>query len=199
MVLLLLITAAAACLATGLITTNVVFTYVALGLAIAGAALIIGNIVLRQRNASESLADTPGNETDNPDEGKAIETDDPSDTSPVEPDQVEGAENSELTSAHPARETPRPPEHLVTTAGATSTTAEPNSDGSHQIPETAEDGLVFVIPGRKRFHRDTCHFLRRDPEELTLEEARDEGFTACTACAPDLSVATTPSVFADRT
>lgn len=46
--------------------------------------------------------------------------------------------------------------------------------------------IVLVIPGRKRFHLPTCRQLAgRQTEELTYEEAREEGFTACTTCLPD--------------
>jgi hypothetical protein len=49
---------------------------------------------------------------------------------------------------------------------------------------------VWVVPGRKRYHLETCRQLAgRDKEELTFVEAREEGFTACTACLPDTALA----------
>jgi hypothetical protein len=49
---------------------------------------------------------------------------------------------------------------------------------------------VYVVPGRKRYHLETCRQLAgRDKEELTFEEAREEGFTPCTACLPDTALA----------
>ncbi|GAA3522816.1 hypothetical protein GCM10022222_00860 [Amycolatopsis ultiminotia] len=50
---------------------------------------------------------------------------------------------------------------------------------------TVEDGeVVFVVPGRMRFHLAGCRLLEgRDAEQLTLDEAEDEKFTACTVCA----------------
>jgi hypothetical protein len=49
----------------------------------------------------------------------------------------------------------------------------------------AEDGeVVFVVPGRMRFHVAGCRLLDgKSAEQLTLEEAEDEAFTACTVCA----------------
>ncbi|GIH68234.1 hypothetical protein [Sphaerimonospora thailandensis] len=45
------------------------------------------------------------------------------------------------------------------------------------------DSIVLVIPGRRRFHLPNCRQLvGRDVEELTVEEAREEGFTSCTTC-----------------
>lgn len=45
------------------------------------------------------------------------------------------------------------------------------------------DSIVLVIPGRRRFHLPNCRQLAgREVEELTVEEAREEGFTPCTTC-----------------
>ncbi|MEU6413882.1 hypothetical protein [Microbispora sp. NPDC046933] len=55
----------------------------------------------------------------------------------------------------------------------------------------APDAIVLVIPGRKRFHLATCRQLAgRETEELTHEEAREEGFTPCTTCLPETSTRT---------
>jgi hypothetical protein len=66
-------------------------------------------------------------------------------------------------------------------------------------PTTAVDvpaeTSVFVVPGRKRYHLETCRQLAgRDKEELTYVEAREEGFTACTACLPDTALAARAAV-----
>jgi hypothetical protein len=51
-----------------------------------------------------------------------------------------------------------------------------------EIPEP--DAAVYVVSGRKRFHRRDCRLLDgRDAEELTLLEAQEEDFTPCTVCA----------------
>ncbi|GAA0851930.1 hypothetical protein ACFQVD_16890 [Streptosporangium amethystogenes subsp. fukuiense] len=48
------------------------------------------------------------------------------------------------------------------------------------------EAIVLVIPGRKRYHVAGCRQLAgRDHEELTHEEAREEGFTPCTSCLPE--------------
>ncbi|MEV7379597.1 hypothetical protein [Streptomyces lydicus] len=47
-----------------------------------------------------------------------------------------------------------------------------------------QDSVVFVVPGRKRFHSRSCSSLKgKAAEELTLLEAREESFTPCTICA----------------
>ncbi|WP_062432083.1 hypothetical protein [Herbidospora daliensis] len=54
------------------------------------------------------------------------------------------------------------------------------------VPGLGPDSIVLVIPGRKRFHRTGCRQLvGRDTEELTVEEAREEGFSPCTTCVVD--------------
>ncbi|MDN3350985.1 hypothetical protein [Actinomadura sp. DC4] len=70
-------------------------------------------------------------------------------------------------------------------------------DDAPTVPATSATALdvpaetsVFVVPGRKRYHLETCRQLAgRDKEELTFVEAREEGFTACTACLPDTALA----------
>jgi hypothetical protein len=56
--------------------------------------------------------------------------------------------------------------------------------------DVPDDALVFVVRGRKRYHLDTCRQLAgRDAEELTYAEAKEEGFSPCTACMPDTALA----------
>ncbi|GAA3233963.1 hypothetical protein [Actinocorallia longicatena] len=58
---------------------------------------------------------------------------------------------------------------------------------SAQVPD---DAIVHVVPGRKRYHIDTCRQLAgRQTEELTYVEALEEGFSPCTACLPDTALA----------
>nr|WP_254716218.1 hypothetical protein [Actinomadura sp. WMMB 499] len=89
------------------------------------------------------------------------------------------------------RATPAP----AATAGArpAGTPPEPADDGV-EIPvqpvDVPGDAMVFVVRGRKRYHLDTCRQLAgRDTEELTYAEAREEGFSSCTACMPDTALA----------
>ncbi|GAA1894971.1 hypothetical protein [Actinomadura bangladeshensis] len=56
--------------------------------------------------------------------------------------------------------------------------------------DVPDDAMVFVVRGRKRYHLDTCRQLAgRDAEELTYAEAKEEGFSPCTACMPDTALA----------
>lgn len=50
----------------------------------------------------------------------------------------------------------------------------------------ADVEIVRIIPGRKRFHEPGCSSLiGRQSEELTREEAAEEGFTPCSMCSED--------------
>ncbi|MFP3969679.1 hypothetical protein SMC26_45835, partial [Actinomadura fulvescens] len=58
-----------------------------------------------------------------------------------------------------------------------------------------DEAVVFVVRGRKRYHLDTCRQLAgRDKEELTYAEAKEEGFSPCTACLPDTALAARAAV-----
>ncbi|MFF0767728.1 hypothetical protein ACFYUK_02440 [Nonomuraea wenchangensis] len=79
------------------------------------------------------------------------------------------------------RPQPQPPQRTVTLPAT----------GPRRPPAggVAPDAIVLVIPGRKRYHVAGCRQLAgREHEELTYEEAREEGFTPCTACLPDAAL-----------
>lgn len=49
---------------------------------------------------------------------------------------------------------------------------------------------VLVVDGRPRYHLDDCPHLRgRDPVGLPLSEAREAGFTPCSLCRPNSTLA----------
>lgn len=196
MLLTLLIIVSAACLATGLIAANTVFTYVALGLAVAGALLITGNIAVRKREIPDSATDTADDDEEGPlDEPRPASADDLESASTVDTEDSDHIADSEMAAAGTSEPTPESASSPSAAEIASIVAHEPavNSAGG-----PVETDLVFVVPGRKRFHRDDCHLLRHDSQELTLEEAREEGFTGCTACASDLSRTNNSSVVGHR-
>jgi hypothetical protein len=66
---------------------------------------------------------------------------------------------------------------------------------SSQASKVPGDAVVFVVRGRKRYHLATCRQLAgREKEELTYAEAREEGFSSCTACMPDTALAARAAV-----
>jgi hypothetical protein len=72
--------------------------------------------------------------------------------------------------------------------------------GVEEIPPPVDvpaDAIVYVVPGRRRYHLDSCRQLAgRGKQELTFEEAREEGFSPCTACMPDTALAARASASA---
>ncbi|WP_026341277.1 hypothetical protein [Actinomadura atramentaria] len=61
--------------------------------------------------------------------------------------------------------------------------------------EVPSDAVVHVVRGRRRYHLDTCRQLAgREADELTYAEAREEGFSPCTACMPDTALAARAAV-----
>ncbi|GGV25815.1 hypothetical protein GCM10010182_55690 [Actinomadura cremea] len=87
------------------------------------------------------------------------------------------------------------PAPAASTAAAPGPAGKPEpGDDAVEIPaqplDVPDDALVLVVRGRKRYHLDTCRQLAgRDTEELTYAEAREEGFSSCTACMPDTALA----------
>ncbi|MFI6812787.1 hypothetical protein ACIBG7_10275 [Nonomuraea sp. NPDC050328] len=83
------------------------------------------------------------------------------------------------------------PPYARPAAAAAVTAAQPpgRTPGRPQAGGVSPDALVIVIPGRKRYHVAGCRLLvGRDTEELTYEEAREEGFSPCTTCLPDAAL-----------
>ncbi len=59
---------------------------------------------------------------------------------------------------------------------------DPEGGASKSRPRS---GLVRVVPDRKRYHAPGCVSLEgRVSEELTRDEAIEEGFTGCSRCLP---------------
>ncbi|GAA3418925.1 hypothetical protein [Streptosporangium vulgare] len=91
---------------------------------------------------------------------------------------------------------PSAPQQMVVRHGMQQVPAAPTQPrrGPVAAPATAAaarrgaldpEAIVLVIPGRKRYHVAGCRQLAgREHEELTYEEAREEGFTPCTTCLP---------------
>ncbi len=53
----------------------------------------------------------------------------------------------------------------------------------------SQDTKVFVTDTGAKYHRETCRYLRLSKSELTLDSAKEKGYTACKVCKP----VTTPS------
>jgi hypothetical protein len=55
-------------------------------------------------------------------------------------------------------------------------------------------GTVLVVQGRPRYHVSGCRYLAgKLAEEVEVDEARAEGFTACGVCKPDAALVAGPA------
>ncbi|GAA5117879.1 hypothetical protein GCM10025762_33740 [Haloechinothrix salitolerans] len=70
------------------------------------------------------------------------------------------------------------------------------TDRGRRGPSRAREqpSFVRVVSGRRRYHVADCSLLEGLPDNvISLDEAQEEGFTACTACLPNDDPATTTS------
>ncbi len=87
-----------------------------------------------------------------------------------------GPELAETSGPSPVAMKPGAPARKAAAAGA--------GEGAATRPRRA--GSVVVVPGRPRFHKPGCRFVRDagDAESLTPNQAAKKGYTACGACKP---------------
>jgi hypothetical protein len=159
MIIALLAIAAAALLAVGVLLPEIALTYISLGLAILGLVIVMARIVRQRRKRVTDTAERHGDDSADP-----ATSDNQDEHVPAEEDDAE----------------PVPDDAPGRVEGGTDCTAEVPAGG----PET-----VLVIAGRRRFHRKECALTSgRSCEEVTVAEAREEGFTPCSTCKPGVEV-----------
>ena len=154
-------------LVLGMITAKLALVYIAIGVSVVSMILLGVGIFLQRellwgkdRGRGEGEAGEPEREREPVAAGSASRTA----TGPGEA---------------PATGSSVPDEPASTGEAAT---AGPAGTGRAVAPDAE---LVHVVPGRRRYHREGCASLAgRSTEELTIDEAREEGFTACTTCFP---------------
>jgi hypothetical protein len=158
MIVGVLIVAGLASLLVGVIVDQPIWVYAAVGLSLVALALIAFDW-WRNRPVEESEKDADVTEQD------AVQ---PAEDEAAEP-AAEGAETSQ-------------PEEPAGTSAATEETPAATKEATE---ETAGDTLwlVRIVPGRRRYHAPGCAQLDgQETEEVTVEEAVGEGFSACTRC-----------------
>ena len=168
-------------LVAAVITSNLQLVYVAIGVSVA-AALLLGIAVLGERlrarrvsSATATGATATGASGQTPEaaaEPAVVGAPLAGSVAVVEHDTVASAPAPEP----PAPEPPAPDPPQARVAPPPEMRVAPTPDG---------DLVVLVVPGRHLFHRPGCvRLIGRLTEELTLDEAFEEGFSACTACEP---------------
>lgn len=163
MLVVVLVLLAGAALVAGLVTGVSALLWVALAVSVAGLVVAAAAVYRRTRSrAPEVVSGTDGSS-----ESAGESTDDPVEPAPAPaPEAVEGPDGDDDTA--PAV----PP-------------VEP------AVAPVDGERSVVVVPGRRRFHAAGCRLLAGAPagDEVLLEEAVAEGFSACTTCHPRSSEA----------
>ena len=79
----------------------------------------------------------------------------------------------------------------VTTVSVTRPTVTTPAAEAADEPAATGGPTVSVVPGRPRYHVAGCRFLaaRSDVEEMPLDAAKAESYTACGVCKPDDALA----------
>jgi hypothetical protein len=68
--------------------------------------------------------------------------------------------------------------------------ADPPAAPEPDVEAAPVSGKVLVVAGRPRYHVGGCRYLTgKDADEVDVQSARDEGFTACGVCKPDAALA----------
>jgi hypothetical protein len=167
------------CLVLGLALGKTVMTYTALAIGLSGiVVLAAGEIFQRQR----SIRGRP-------------ERDEPAAIAPSTRKHLEGTD-----SAAQVQEQERPETETELQPTLIASISADDAEQSDSQPETAlgvsvaspsnsdHPYLVHVVPGRRRFHLTGCRLLDGHAhEQITTNEAREEGLSACTRCIPDRS------------
>ncbi|WP_020498643.1 hypothetical protein [Sciscionella marina] len=169
MTILVLLVVATAALVVGLFTHVLGLVWVALGVSLLAIGLLALRRILHRRRQVEHATETEERPDEAPIE-EALETGQesnlPSTTAEQPEDEKPKGTQAPQEEAGPGNENP-PPSDTVSSFG---------------VARSAE--LVRIIEGRRRYHLPGCRTLQEHTyEEITRDEAQDEGFTACTVCA----------------
>ncbi|HVW43600.1 MAG TPA: hypothetical protein VHC18_19850 [Amycolatopsis sp.] len=170
MAIVILVLVGLASLVVGVLVDNLIWVYAAAALSALALVAVAFGAWRRRRAVAKAARETVAIEpVDSADEDAADADEDVVDDHPAEAAAVATDNDGELDE--------------IAHNGADA--ASPSS------PEGTEDEvLVRVISGRKRFHLPGCPLAADGPaDDVTLAEARDEGFSPCTRCMPAESVA----------
>ncbi|HTF52526.1 MAG TPA: hypothetical protein VK735_34200 [Pseudonocardia sp.] len=195
MLVFVVIVVAAGCLAGGLLAGQVALIWGALALSLAGAALLAFVLVRGRPQGSDGVGGIPADLPETSAEQAAVKGEKP----------AAAAEHPSAEAENPVAEPVKPPAvdevapaadgDLAASVSAVAQDEEsvdaPGEDAAESVAEAGQipigdgDRIVRVVPGRRRFHAEDCRLLAgRAAEEISLGEAREEGFSACTACIP---------------
>ncbi len=166
-------------LVVGMITSNLLFVYISIGVSVAAAILLtVGVFRRRDLFVRETPADTGA-------AGGAAAAQGKTATGARPAGARTGSQQAALAGEQTAGDDVAAAERTSgrVLAGAAHSAFETSQSAAASAPPDSD--IVLVVPGRRRFHVPGCiHLTRRRTEELTVDEALEEGFSACTTCLP---------------
>ncbi|MHA6792260.1 hypothetical protein ACVGVM_01865 [Pseudonocardia bannensis] len=172
MLIAVLVAVAFACLVLGVVLAEITVTYVAFGVSLLGIAVLAFASIRKRRGARS--AEVPGRLADEVGPGEPG-----ADEQPGPPAGESGGTASSGTSVHSS-----PCDDAASAEEPERAAVESGADLGVEDPIQAR--IVHVVPGRRRYHTPECRLLNSHADEqITLEEAHEEGFSACTTCIPD--------------
>lgn len=152
----------------GLATTGMILVYVSIGLCVVAGVLLVAGYVSGRRKTTKRRPGRSGRTSGRKARGGAPRSG------------GGGGRTPESRRKAPTRKAAKAGGRAATASGAVDLL-----DG-----EVPGDAGVVVVPGRLRYHLSNCRQVSgRDTEQLTVSEAREQGYVACTACRPDAVLA----------
>lgn len=166
MIVFVFVFAALACLIAGFVTGTALLAYFALGIAVLSLFPLAWRAWRDSKTKMSDDAAANFDDADSDTDASSSHGTGQSETGPADKDQGEQHDTA-------TRET----------AEAATATRNVSEQVSQSTLGLAPTSIVHVVPGRKRFHLKNCRLVtEHSTEELTLTEAREEGFTPCSVC-----------------
>ncbi|MCW2506368.1 MAG: hypothetical protein JWO79_4652 [Actinomycetia bacterium] len=96
----------------------------------------------------------------------------------------------ETAAGAPAISTSSDVEGVTAIIPATSRSRPATEEPTEEAVAPAVSGRVLVVAGRPRYHVAGCRYLTgKEAEDVAVEQAREEAYTACGVCKPDEALA----------
>lgn len=64
----------------------------------------------------------------------------------------------------------------------TNTTTSKNDEKTQETKQNINSSIVYVTKTGKKYHKAGCSYLKESKIEMTLENAKNKGYTACKKC-----------------
>ncbi len=177
-------------LVVGLTMTDLTFVYASIAVSLVAAVFLL--IGVFQRRGEQPAGDADGASV--PERQATSDRADKGDDTPGQdrPDSRADAGGDAVTAVVPTRSGPDDAAEgtqAQAQGDEVAATAEPPVEDDVDEDDLEMGGNVFVVDGRPRYHVEGCRYLSgRQAEQVDVLDAREEGFTPCGVCKPDLAL-----------